>query len=152
MKRPEEIMEILEAFDLTGSYCAAAELAGCDHHTVAHYVVLREAGRSPERMRAEKVADPFLAKIEEWVERSRGRVGADVCHRKLAAMGYGGSERTTRRGGGGGEEGVAGRSPAGVPAVAAGTGAVVAVRLGRGAEGGRQAAPVVVRVVGLVPV
>ena len=97
MKRPEEIMEILEAYDLTGSYRAAAELAGCDHHTVARYVAMREAGRAPERMRAERVADPFLAKIEEWVERSRGRVGADVCHRKLAAMGYAGSERTTRR-------------------------------------------------------
>src|SRR5918911_3151949 len=90
-------MEILEAFDLTGSYRAAAELAGVDHHTVAHYVALREAGRGPERMRAERVADPFLAKIEEWVERSRGRIGADVCHRKLQAMGYAGSERTTRR-------------------------------------------------------
>jgi hypothetical protein len=97
VKRPEEIMEILEAYDLTGSCRAAAELAGCDHHTVAHYVALREAGRSPERMRAERVADPFLAKIEEWVERSRGRVGADVCHGKLVAMGYAGSERTTRR-------------------------------------------------------
>jgi hypothetical protein len=97
VKRPEEIMEILDAFDLTGSYRAAAELAGCDHHTVAHYVALREAGRAPERMRAERVADPFAAKIEEWVERSRGRVGADVCHRKLTAMGYAGSERTTRR-------------------------------------------------------
>ena len=32
MKRSEEIVEILEAFDLTGSYRAAAELAGCDHH------------------------------------------------------------------------------------------------------------------------
>ena len=32
MKRDEEIMEILEAFDLTGSYRAAGELAGCDHH------------------------------------------------------------------------------------------------------------------------
>jgi hypothetical protein len=40
-------MEILEAFDLTGSYRAAAELAGCDHHTVARYVALREAGQSP---------------------------------------------------------------------------------------------------------
>jgi hypothetical protein len=97
VKQPEEIMEILEAFDLTGSYRAAAELAGCDHHTVAHYVALREAGRSPERMRAERVADSFVAKIEEWVERSRGRIGADVCHRKLQAMGYAGSERTTRR-------------------------------------------------------
>ena len=40
-------MEILEAYDLTGSYRAAAELAGCDHHTVARYVQLREAGQSP---------------------------------------------------------------------------------------------------------
>lgn len=29
MKRAEGIVEILEAFDLTGSYRAAAELAGC---------------------------------------------------------------------------------------------------------------------------
>ena len=97
VKRPEEIMDILEAYDLTGSYRAAAELAGCDHHTVAHYVALREAGRAPERMRAERLADPFGEKIEEWVERSRGRIGADVCHSKLLAMGYEGSERTTRR-------------------------------------------------------
>ncbi len=27
-------MEILEAYDLTGSARAAAELAGCSHHTV----------------------------------------------------------------------------------------------------------------------
>ncbi|MDT0354011.1 hypothetical protein RM445_31500, partial [Pseudonocardia sp. DSM 45834] len=38
VKRSEEIVEILEAYDLTGSYRAAAELAGCDHHTVARYV------------------------------------------------------------------------------------------------------------------
>jgi hypothetical protein len=37
------------------------------------------------------------AKLEEWVERSGGRIGADVAHGKLAAMGDGGSERTTRR-------------------------------------------------------
>ena len=43
MKRSEEIVEILEAFDLAGSYRAAAELAGCDHHT-ARYVALRAAG------------------------------------------------------------------------------------------------------------
>ncbi len=44
-------MEILEAYDLTGSYRAAAELAGCDHHTVARYVALRDEGRPVERMR-----------------------------------------------------------------------------------------------------
>jgi len=42
LKSAEEIMEILEAYDLTGSYRDAAELAGCDHHTVARYVA---AGR-----------------------------------------------------------------------------------------------------------
>lgn len=36
-------------------------------------------------------------KIEEWVDRSRGRIRADVAHQRLVAMGYMGSERTTRR-------------------------------------------------------
>ena len=35
MKSAEEIMEILEAFDLTQSYRDAGELAGVSHHTVA---------------------------------------------------------------------------------------------------------------------
>ena len=35
-------MEILEAYDLTGSLRDAAELAGCSHHTVARYVAARE--------------------------------------------------------------------------------------------------------------
>ena len=38
-------MEILEAFDLTGTLRGAAELAGCDHKTVAHWVRARDAGR-----------------------------------------------------------------------------------------------------------
>jgi hypothetical protein len=45
MKSDEEIMEILEAFDLTRSYRDAAELAGCSPSTVAHYVEAREQGR-----------------------------------------------------------------------------------------------------------
>ena len=31
-------MRILNAYDLTGSYRDAGELAGCSHHTVKHYV------------------------------------------------------------------------------------------------------------------
>ena len=42
MKSAEEIMEILEAYDLTGSFRDAAELAGCSHHTVASLVAARE--------------------------------------------------------------------------------------------------------------
>ena len=38
-------MNILEAYDLTGSFRDAGELAGCSHHTVARYVRAREEGR-----------------------------------------------------------------------------------------------------------
>ena len=46
VKSAEEIMNILEAYDLTGSLRDAAELAGCSHHTVARYVSERERGRA----------------------------------------------------------------------------------------------------------
>jgi hypothetical protein len=38
-----------------------------------------------------------MPKIEELVDRSKGKIRADVAHRKIAAMGYRGSERSTRR-------------------------------------------------------
>jgi molybdenum-dependent DNA-binding transcriptional regulator ModE len=44
VKSAGEIMEMLEAYDLTGSLPDAAELVGCSHHTVARYVAAREAG------------------------------------------------------------------------------------------------------------
>jgi hypothetical protein len=99
VKSAEEIMEILEAYDLTGSLRDAAELAGCSHHTVAQYVAARERGElMPGRaQRREMLVDPYREKLEEWVDRSRGRVRADVAHEKLIVLGYTGSERTTRR-------------------------------------------------------
>ena len=45
MKKPEAVMEILEAYDLTGSFRAAAGLVGCDHKTVAYWVRQRERSR-----------------------------------------------------------------------------------------------------------
>lgn len=99
MKQAEEIMEILEAFDLVGTLRGAAELAGCDHKTVAHYVELRDraGGGLPSPRRARPLVDSYADKIGEWVERSRGRIRADKAHERLLAMGYQGSERTTRR-------------------------------------------------------
>jgi transposase len=92
-------MEILEAFDLTGTLRGAAELVGCDHKTVAHWVRARDeaGGVLPVSVRPRPRVDAFAEKIEEWVVRSRGKVRADVCHQRLVAMGYQGSERTTRR-------------------------------------------------------
>jgi len=86
-----EIMEILEAFDLTGCAHSAAQLAGTDRKTVARYVALREAGADPAAQeRRSRSVDPFLAKIEELVDRSSGRIRADAVHRKLTAMGTAG--------------------------------------------------------------
>ncbi|GII06171.1 hypothetical protein Pta02_81790 [Planobispora takensis] len=91
-------MEILEAYDLTGSYRAAADLAGVDHHTVKRYVLLRGKGSDPtRRQQRPKMIDEFMPKIEELVERSGGRIGADRVHEKITAMGFTGTDRTTRR-------------------------------------------------------
>jgi hypothetical protein len=59
-------MEILEAYDLTGSLRDAAEVAGCSHHTVAEYVASRERGElTPGRaQRREMLVDPYREKLE----------------------------------------------------------------------------------------
>lgn len=99
MKKPEEVMEILEAYDLTGSFRQAAALVGCDHKTVAYWVRLRdEAGGMPAVERARPAMEAvFAAKIDELVARSHRKIRADKAHGKLVALGYEGSARTTRR-------------------------------------------------------
>jgi transposase len=98
VKDAGEIMEILEAYDLVGTYRGAAELAGCDHHTVKRYVQRRERGEPLARaVPRGSIIDPFRDKIAEWVTRSNGKVRADVVHAKLTSMGFAGDERTTRR-------------------------------------------------------
>jgi len=72
-KSDREIMEILEAFDATEVAHSAAPLCGADPKTVRRYVQARDLGRpvaAPAARR--KLIDPFLDKIEEWVERSEG--------------------------------------------------------------------------------
>jgi transposase len=97
-KSNQEIMEILEAFDLTRSYRAAAQLTGTDHKTVAHYVERRDAGYDPyRRVRRVRLVDTYAEKIEELVDHSHAKVRADVVYDRLLAMGFAGDERTVRR-------------------------------------------------------
>jgi transposase len=96
VKGNHEVMEILEAFDLTETYESAGELAGAHPKTVKRWVERRAEGRWEPEPRP-RIIDPYLPKIEEWVERSKGKLRADVAHRKLVKMDYTGSERTTRR-------------------------------------------------------
>jgi transposase len=91
-------MDILEAFDLTHTAHSAAHLAGCDAKTVTRYVAVRDTGRDPTaRHRRPMKVDAYRDKIEELVERSAGRIRADVVHDRLVALGFTGHERTTRR-------------------------------------------------------
>ena len=82
LKSAEEIMEILDAYDLTGSLRDAAELAGCSHHTVQRYVEARAAGGDglDRPVARARVIDPYLVKVEEWVDRSKGKIRADKVH------------------------------------------------------------------------
>ena len=64
----------------------------------ARYVAVRDAGGDPlAKTCRPRLIDAFMQKIEERVDRSKGKIRADMAHRELAAMGYRGSERTTRR-------------------------------------------------------
>lgn len=98
-KSGRQVMEILDAFDLTRCAHQAAVLTGVDPKTVARYVAIRDGGgQLIERSSRPKIIDPYLEKVEELVERSKGHVRADVVHEHhLVPMGFTGDERTTRR-------------------------------------------------------
>ena len=101
-KSDREIMEILEAFDLTRCAYSAAGLAACDPKTVARYVLARDIGGDQHApVHRPMHVDRYRDKIEELVERSGGRVRADIVHERLCALDpelpYTASERTTRR-------------------------------------------------------
>ena len=89
-------MEILNAYDLTGSYRAAAELCGCSHHTVKKAVEDRNAGLSPATRRA-RMIDDWRDVLEGWVTDSKGKIRGDKAHERLRSLGYTGTDRTTRR-------------------------------------------------------
>lgn len=97
-KSDREIMEILEAYDATGCAHSAAQLTGVDPKTVRRIVAARDEGRPLDgTVTRSKLIDGFLPKVEEWVDRSEGKVRADVVHERLLPLGFTGNERTTRR-------------------------------------------------------
>ena len=61
---------------------------------------MRDKGLLPDATTAlerVKLIDGFMPKIEEWVERSNGKVRGDVVFDKLVGLGFEGSVRTLRR-------------------------------------------------------
>ncbi len=98
MLAEEKKMEIFELFDLVRSVPQTAQLAGVDTRTVRKALAERAAGIDPgHNDEKDKVTDPYIDKIDEWVEKSKGKIRADVVHERISDMGYTGSQRTTRR-------------------------------------------------------
>ena len=86
-------MEILNAYDLTGSYRAAAELCGCSHHTVKKAVEDRNAGLPPATRRP-RMIDGWRDVLEGWVADSKGKIRGDKAHERLLKLGYTGTVLT----------------------------------------------------------
>ena len=147
-------MEILEAFDATGSLRAAAELVGCDHKTVGHWVRARdEAGGGLPAVGAAAAAGGCVRGEDRGVGGALAR--QDPRRRRASAAGRDGLSgfgAHDAAGGRGGEAALARRARPADAAVDHGAGAVDAVGLRRRARGRGPADGVVLRLAGLEPV
>jgi transposase len=92
-------LDIINAYEETGSLRAAAALCGTTHKTVKRVLERREAGQRPGRRQAPApgLADPFTDLIFTKVKATDGRITAKRLLPVLRAAGYTGSARTLRR-------------------------------------------------------
>jgi transposase len=92
-------LDIINAYEETGSLRAAAALCGTTHKTVKRVLERRTAGQRPGRRRtpAAGLADPFTDLIFAKVKGTDGRITAKRLLPIVRAAGYTGSARTLRR-------------------------------------------------------
>jgi len=96
MKSPRDHMEIVNAYELVGSYRGAAELCGTTHKTVKRVLERRDVGEPRRRMSVTNTAG-VQALIAERVRGSDGRISAKRLLPIAEAAGYRGSARNFRR-------------------------------------------------------
>lgn len=92
-------MDIINAYEETGSLRAAAALCGTTHKTVKRVLDRRAAGQRPGRRRATAsgLAEPYADLIFGKVKDTDGRITAKRLLPIARAAGYAGSARTFRR-------------------------------------------------------
>lgn len=92
-------MDIINAYEETGTMRAAAALCGTTHKTVKRVLDRRTAGQRPGRRRAPRpgLAEPFTDLIYRKVKATDGRITAKRLLPVARAEGYAGSARTFRR-------------------------------------------------------
>src|ERR1700736_4604932 len=76
VKSSREQMEIVNAYELVGSYRGAAELCGTTHKTVKRIIERRDVGQGSRRVTATNTAG-VQALIAERVRSSDGRISAN---------------------------------------------------------------------------
>jgi hypothetical protein len=89
-------MEIVNAYELVGSYRRAAELCGTTHKTVKRIIERRDVGEARRRVAMTNTSG-VQALIAERVRSSDGRISAKRLLPMVQAAGYNGSARTLRR-------------------------------------------------------
>jgi transposase len=99
LKTATEELDIINAYEETGSMRAAAELCGTTHKTVKRVLARRAAGQRPGRRRAPRpgLAEPFTDLIYRKVKATDGRITTKRLLPVARAAGYTGSARTLRR-------------------------------------------------------
>jgi transposase len=99
LKTAREELDIINAYEETGSMRAAAELCGTTHRTVKRVLERRAAGQRRGRRRAAQpgLAEPFTDLIYQKVKATDGRITAKRLLPVVRAAGYAGSARTLRR-------------------------------------------------------
>lgn len=97
-KRESSIMDIISAYNNTGSYAAAAKICGCSPNTVKKYVRQRNEG-IPSPVRAPRVVDTpeHIGMVEELVTKSEGHIMAKIVYERLQTAGYTKSYRSCCR-------------------------------------------------------
>jgi transposase len=92
-------LDIINAYEETGSLRAAAALCGTTHKTVKRVLERRASGQRPGRRRAPQpgLADAFTDLIFGKVKSTDGRITAKRLLPIVRAAGYTGSARTLRR-------------------------------------------------------
>src|SRR5258706_11524918 len=99
LKTAREELDIINAYEETGSLRAAAALCGTTHKTVKRVLERRGAGQRPGRRRAPRpgLADEFTDLIFGKVQATDGRITAKRLLPVVRAAGFTGSARTLRR-------------------------------------------------------
>ena len=92
-------MDIVNAYEATGTYRGAAALSGTTHKTVRRVLARRAAGAAPGRAATPrpKATDAVREVIETRVRETDGRISAKRLLPVARAAGFRGSDRSLRR-------------------------------------------------------